>query len=481
MTVLDLIPQTEKETLKYRLLAVLVVAFALLLKWDEAPLLATFGLVAGYLIYSYILRAFLIPRFTSYALLAAMLLIDVGTMIGAMQLIALDSPIFALLPIVVVYYALYLGYVGGLAAAVVSSVSYTALAFGTGKAGEVENLLAFQPVFYILALLVGYVTQQRFRESEGRQALQQLISAEANAKSLLDLAQALNRVMDPVALSSDMATIGALVARVPHCVIFLHDVEKNALVYQGSNPADWLPVTDGTDGLTQPLHRDSFLTSAWTSGKVAFLDWLGEDGSEVPRWLSSVNGSKTLASPLTSHGDKIGVVCFIAAGSATGFDEATVHAIEGYSEMAGRFLASTRVYAQAERRSRRVAAELQQNIESAGRFRELTQRKSMRYGPLLIEPARESVRWQDTSLRLTKTEFDLLYLLAEKAGSVLNQQTLIREVWGQDFVPQGKVVDVTIHRLRRKLATLPEGKNLIKTVRGQGYTFVPPERFVGTA
>ena len=105
----------------------------------------------------------------------------------------------------------------------------------------------------------------------------------------------------------------------------------------------------------------------------------------------------------------------------------------------------------------------------------------MRFGPMLIEPPRESVRWQDTSLKLTKTEFDLLYLLAEKAGTVLNQETLIREVWGQDFVPQGKVVDVTIHRLRRKLATLPEGRNLIKTVRGQGYTFVPPERFVGTA
>ena len=478
---MDLIPQAEKETLKYRLLAVLVVAFALLLEWDEAPLLATFGLVVGYLIYSYLLRTFLIPRFTSYALLAAMLLIDVGTMIGAMYLIALDSPIFALLPIVVVYYALYLGYVGGLAAAVVSSVSYTSLAFGTGNAGEVENLLAFQPVFYILGLLVGYVTQQRFRESEGRQALQQLISAEANAKSLLDLAQALNRVMDPVALSSDMATIGTLVARVPYCVILLHDAEKNALVYQGSNPAEGRLVTDGADGFVQPLHQASFLTSAWTTGRVALSDWLGEDGQEVPRWLKSVNGSKALASPLTNHGDKIGVVCFIADESASDFDEGTVHAIERYSEMAGRFLASTQVYAQAEKRSRRVAAELQQNIKSAGRFRELTQRRSMRFGPMLIEPPRESVRWQDTSLKLTKTEFDLLYLLAEKAGTVLNQETLIREVWGQDFVPQGKVVDVTIHRLRRKLATLPEGRNLIKTVRGQGYTFVPPERFVGTA
>ena len=149
--------------------------------------------------------------------------------------------------------------------------------------------------------------------------------------------------------------------------------------------------------------------------------------------------------------------------------------------MAGRILGRTQLYTQAERRSRRVASELQQNIEMAGRFRELGERRSMRFGPLIIEPGRESVRWLDASLRLTKTEFDLLYVLAEKPGTVVNQQTLTREVWGQDYVPQGKVVDVTIHRLRRKLASLPEGRKLINTVRGQGYTFVPPDRFVSAS
>ena len=126
-----------------------------------------------------------------------------------------------------------------------------------------------------------------------------------------------------------------------------------------------------------------------------------------------------------------------------------------------------------------MVGELQQSIEMAGRFRESTQRKSMRFGPLMFEPSRESVRWQDTSLRLSKTEFDLLYVLAEKSGNVVNQETLTREVWGQDYVPQGKVVDVTIHRLRRKLAAFSQGRKLVQTVRGQGYAFVPPERFIG--
>lgn len=113
MTVLDLIPQTERETLKFRLLAILVVAFAFLLRHDEVPYPPTLGLIGGYLVYNYILRSVLIPRFTSYPLLGIMLLIDVGTLLGALQLIGLDSPIFGLLPVVVVYYSLYMGYAGG--------------------------------------------------------------------------------------------------------------------------------------------------------------------------------------------------------------------------------------------------------------------------------------------------------------------------------------------------------------------------------
>ena len=481
MTVLDLIPRTEKETLKFRLLAVLVVAFAFLLRADEVSILPTLSLVLGYLAYSYLLRIFLIPRFTSYPLLGTMLLIDVGTIIAALHVIGLDSPIFGLLPIVVVYYAVYLGYAGGISAAIGSSAGYTGLAFATGQASEVENILAFQPFFYILALLVGYITQQRFRETQERQSLQQLIAAEANAKSLLDLAQALNRVMDPTALSRDISRIGALVARVPYCAIFIHNPETSSLVLQGSNLPDGSPSRTADEWTSDIEGPGNLLSTAWATGKVEFWNGPSSEGDGDAPWLGTIGARRALASPLSSNGENIGVVCFIATTENPEFDEGTQESVGVFSEMAGRILASTQLYSQAERRSRRVASELQQSIETAGRFRELSQRKNLRFGALIIDPGRGSVRWQDTTLRLTKTEFDLLYVLAEKSGSVVNQETLIREVWGQDYVPQGKVADVTVHRLRRRLANLPDGKRLIQTVRGQGYTFVPPERFAGAA
>ena len=481
MSVLDLIPQTEKETLKFRLLAVLVVAFASLLQADEVSLLPTLAVVGGYLAYSYVLRTFLIPKYTSYPLLGIMLLIDVGTVLAALRMIGLDSPIFGLLPVVVVYYSMYLGYTGGISAAIVSTLGYTGLVFGTDQVSEMKNLLAIQSFFFIVALLVGYITQQRFSEGQARQALQQLINAEASAKSLLDLTQTLNRAIDPLAVSSDMARIGALVARVPFCIIFVHDPERDALVYQGSNLSERLSPANDEGELLQPLGSDSFLSSAWMSETVTYLDRQEGDGVEALEWLKGVEVHRALAYLLTNSEEKIGVVCFVTTATTPGFSEETVEAVRDFSETAGRILARTQVYSRTERRSRRVAADLQQSIETAGRFRELGQRRSMRFGSLLLEPSRELVRWQDTSLRLTKMEFDLLYVLAEKPGVVVNQETLIREVWGQDYVPQGKVVDVTVHRLRRKLATLPEGTKLIQTVRGQGYTFVPPERFVSTS
>ena len=340
------------------------------------------------------------------------------------------------------------------------------------QVSDLENRLAILPVLYVLALLVGYLAQQRFKEPQERQALQQLISAEANAKSLLDLAQGLAGALDPVTVANDMAGFGALITRARLCVIFRHDPNRNALVSAGSNAPGALALGRGGEAFEQLPEPGSFLYEAWNTGSPAFLDQ--RDGQGIPKWVEEMAPSSALALPLYHGGEKIGLACFIAGRDTPALEDVALEALGAFSEMAGRYLAGSLLHSQAQRRSSQVAAQLQQDIESAGRFRELSQRRTMRFGPLSILPSRESVRWEDTSVRLTRTEFDLLYVLADKVGSVVNQGTLTREVWGPDYVPQGKVVDVTIHRLRRKLAALPSGTKLIRTVRGQGYSFTPP-------
>jgi two-component system, OmpR family, response regulator MprA len=78
--------------------------------------------------------------------------------------------------------------------------------------------------------------------------------------------------------------------------------------------------------------------------------------------------------------------------------------------------------------------------------------------------------WRDQrELELTKTEFDLLQLLARNEGIVLEHSTIYERTWGYDFGPDSKALAVYIGYLRRK--TEQDGEpRLIQTVRGVGYT-----------
>ncbi|MBB6173593.1 two-component system response regulator MprA [Nocardiopsis mwathae] len=93
-------------------------------------------------------------------------------------------------------------------------------------------------------------------------------------------------------------------------------------------------------------------------------------------------------------------------------------------------------------------------------------------GDLRIEPGARRVWRAGREVELSKTEFDLLELLARNAGIVLDHSTIYDRIWGYDFGPESKNLAVYISYLRRKLE--PEGAPpLIQTVRGVGYTLRP--------
>ena len=69
-------------------------------------------------------------------------------------------------------------------------------------------------------------------------------------------------------------------------------------------------------------------------------------------------------------------------------------------------------------------------------------------------------------LELTKTEYDLLYVLAENRNHVMQREQILDHVWGYNSEVETNVVDVYIRYLRNKLK--PFNKS-IETVRGVGY------------
>jgi two-component system phosphate regulon response regulator PhoB len=94
--------------------------------------------------------------------------------------------------------------------------------------------------------------------------------------------------------------------------------------------------------------------------------------------------------------------------------------------------------------------------------------KVLQIGPLLIDTERHHVSIQGKPIRLTATEFRLLFELASKRGRVLTREILLDKVWGYTYEGYARTVDTHIRRLREKLG--PVG-DYIETLRGVGYRF----------
>ncbi|GHF52770.1 response regulator transcription factor [Streptomyces morookaense] len=95
---------------------------------------------------------------------------------------------------------------------------------------------------------------------------------------------------------------------------------------------------------------------------------------------------------------------------------------------------------------------------------------ALRLGPVIIEVPTRRVSVNGTTVPLTRKEFDLLALLAQRPGVVFRREQIISEVWRTSWEGTGRTLEVHVASLRSKLG-LPA---LIETVRGVGYRLVVP-------
>ena len=94
------------------------------------------------------------------------------------------------------------------------------------------------------------------------------------------------------------------------------------------------------------------------------------------------------------------------------------------------------------------------------------------FGDLVVDVARHEVTQGGKIVQLTPREFDLLAALSAHPGLVFTRAQLLHRVWG-DEVYDGRVVDVHITGLRKKLDDDPASPRYIETVRGVGFRFGP--------
>ncbi|MFF8827720.1 response regulator transcription factor [Streptomyces sp. NPDC015131] len=94
----------------------------------------------------------------------------------------------------------------------------------------------------------------------------------------------------------------------------------------------------------------------------------------------------------------------------------------------------------------------------------------LRLGAVTVELPTRRVTVAGAEVQLTRKEFDLLALLAQRPGVVFRREQIISEVWRTSWEGTGRTLEVHVASLRAKLG-MPA---LIETVRGVGYRLVAP-------
>jgi DNA-binding response OmpR family regulator len=93
----------------------------------------------------------------------------------------------------------------------------------------------------------------------------------------------------------------------------------------------------------------------------------------------------------------------------------------------------------------------------------------IRVSGLVIDPALQDALIEGTAAGLTQKEFQLLHLLATRAGKAVSRDFLIEQLWADDELASDKNVAVYIRRIRQKIERDPDAPEILLTVRGFGY------------
>ena len=95
--------------------------------------------------------------------------------------------------------------------------------------------------------------------------------------------------------------------------------------------------------------------------------------------------------------------------------------------------------------------------------------KIVTIGGIMLDDAGRTVTVDGEPVALTPTEFDILRLLMQHAGTVFSPREIYRRVWGDSPVGVENAVAVHIRHLRSKIEIDPTEPRYLKVVWGKGY------------
>ena len=101
------------------------------------------------------------------------------------------------------------------------------------------------------------------------------------------------------------------------------------------------------------------------------------------------------------------------------------------------------------------------------------QQRVYEFGPFQLDARRRLLLRQDRSVPLTPKALELLLVLIEHSGHVVEKDELMRRLWPDSFVEEGNLA-FNVSNLRKALGESPGRRDYIVTIPGRGYQFVAP-------
>lgn len=119
-----------------------------------------------------------------------------------------------------------------------------------------------------------------------------------------------------------------------------------------------------------------------------------------------------------------------------------------------------------------LLARVRANLRRVRTMEVLSKEETLTAGDLRIEPKSFRAFVKGSPVKLRAKEFQLLVALASRPGALCTRHRLAEEVWGYEFLPSSRTIDVHIRRLRQ---AIEDGSDYVyvHTVHGMGYRFEP--------
>jgi DNA-binding response OmpR family regulator len=120
----------------------------------------------------------------------------------------------------------------------------------------------------------------------------------------------------------------------------------------------------------------------------------------------------------------------------------------------------------------RIRAHLRRNAAATG------DEQATPIGDLLVDPDARRITVAGREVAMRAKEFDLLARLAAEPDRAISRETLMADVWDENWFGSTKTLDVHVAAVRRKLADAADGTRAqlptIVTLRGHGYRMESP-------